>query len=144
MLVAVTFQVMNGFLRPPVEKRDPYASSHYDMDPGMIKLPRTPREVWHFSHRVTGISLLAMGIYQIQSGLNLFAANYNVASIASWFWAYVALFAASLIGLKFWIMYEEYKARRGMEAMHVDARAGNGATEGAANSELVPVQFDMS
>eukprot|EP00545_Synedropsis_sp_CCMP1620_P011349 CAMPEP_0119012874 /NCGR_PEP_ID=MMETSP1176-20130426/7671_1 /TAXON_ID=265551 /ORGANISM="Synedropsis recta cf, Strain CCMP1620" /LENGTH=628 /DNA_ID=CAMNT_0006965909 /DNA_START=166 /DNA_END=2052 /DNA_ORIENTATION=+ len=143
LLVGVTFQVMNGFLRPPVEKRDPYSASHYDMDNGWLKLPRSPREVWHFSHRVTGISMLGMGIYQIQSGLSLFAANYNVTSIAPWFWAYVGIFVFCLVSLKFWIMYEEYKARRGMEAMHVEHRSGGGST-GGASEDLVPVQFDMS
>lgn len=142
MLVGVTFQVMNGFLRPPVEKRDPYSTSHYDIDNGWIKLPRTPREVWYFSHRLTGISLLGMGIYQISSGLNLFAADFNVSSIAPWFWGYVGIFAFCLIALKFWIMYEEYKARRGMEAMHVEHRSGGSA--GGASDDLVPVQFDMS
>lgn len=142
MLVGITFQVMNGFLRPPVEKRDPYSTSHYDIDRGFIKWPRSPREVWYFSHRVTGISLLGMGIYQIVSGLDLFAANYNVSSIAPLFWGYVAIFAFCLISLKFWIMYEEYKARRGMEAMHVEHRSG--ASAGGPSDDLVPVQFDMS
>jgi hypothetical protein len=142
MLIGITFQVMNGFLRPPVEKRDPYSTSHYDIHEGFIKMPRTPREVWYFSHRLTGISLLAMGVYQIVSGLDLFAANYNVASIAPWFWGYVGIFAFSLISLKFWIMYEEYKARRGMEAMHVEHRGGG--TAGGISDDLVPVQFDMS
>jgi hypothetical protein len=147
LLVAVTFQVMNGFLRPPVEKKDPYAASHYDMDNSFIKCPRTPREVWYFSHRTTGIAMLAMGIYQIQSGLNLFARDYGVESIVSWYWGYVGLFAFCLISLKFWIMFEEYKARRGMEAMHVDHRSPGGSSAGGlshADSELVPVQFDMS
>lgn len=146
LLVCVTFQVMNGFLRPPVEKKDPYATSHYDMDNSLIKFPRSPREIWYFSHRFTGISMLAMGIYQIQSGLNLFAADFYVTSIAPWFWGYVGLFAFCLISLKIWIMFEEYKARRGMEAMHVDHRSGGGLSTGMSHtdSELVPVQFDMS
>lgn len=143
LLVGVTFQVMNGFLRPPVEKKDPYSASHYDMDNSWLKLPRSPREVWYFSHRVTGISMLGMGIYQIQSGLTLFAENYNVTSVTPWFWAYVGIFAFCLISLKLWIMYEEYKARRGMEAMHVEHRSGGGST-GGASEDLVPVQFDMS
>lgn len=148
LLVAVTFQVMNGFLRPPIEKKDPYAASHYDLDNSFIKCPRTPRQIWYACHRVTGVSMLAMGIYQIQSGMNLFARNYGVESIASWFWGYVGLFAFCLISLKFWIMFEEYKARRGMEAMHVDHRSRSGGSSAGglshADSELVPVQFDMS
>uniref|UniRef100_A0A7S1CXU1 DOMON domain-containing protein n=1 Tax=Cyclophora tenuis TaxID=216820 RepID=A0A7S1CXU1_CYCTE len=147
LLVAVTFQVMNGFLRPPVEKRnDPYAASHYDVDSGFLKFPKSPREVWYWSHRFTGVTMIGMGIFQIQSGLDMFAWNYNVESIAPWFWGYVGLFAFCLISLKFWIMFEEYKARRGMEAMHVDHRSNAGSSQGMshADSELVPVQFDMS
>lgn len=148
LLVAITFQVMNGFLRPPVEKQrnDPYAASHYDMDSGFLKLPKSPREVWYWSHRFTGVAMIGMGIFQIQSGLNLFATNYNVDSIAPWFWGYVGLFAFCLISLKFWILFEEYKARRGMEAMHVDHRSNAGSSQGMSHtdSELVPVQFDMS
>ena len=147
LLVAVTFQVMNGFLRPPVEKKnDPYAASHYDIEPGFMNMPKTPRQVWVFSHRLTGIVTISMGVYQIHSGLNAFARNYNVESIAPWFWGYVSLFAFCLVSLKFWIMFEEYKARRGMEAMHVDHRSNAGSSQGMshAESELVPVQFDMS
>ena len=48
LLVAVTFQVMNGFLRPPVEKKDPYAASHYDMDNSSMKYQTSRGDRGHF------------------------------------------------------------------------------------------------
>lgn len=45
-----------------------------------------------------------MGVYQIVNGLNLYADDFGVTSIAPWFWLYVGLFAFFLIALKVWIM----------------------------------------
>jgi hypothetical protein len=59
--------------------------------------------------------MLGMGVYQISSGLNLFAEDFGVTSVAPWFWMYVGLFAFFLISLRVWIMMEEHKARQGME-----------------------------
>uniref|UniRef100_A0A7S1UQC6 Cytochrome b561 domain-containing protein n=1 Tax=Grammatophora oceanica TaxID=210454 RepID=A0A7S1UQC6_9STRA len=144
LLIGITFQVMNGFLRPPVEKRDPYAASHYDMENSWIKLPNSPRQLWYLTHRLMAVSMLGMAIYQIQSGLRLFARDFAVTSIAPWYWGYVGLFAACLVSLKFWIMYEEYKARRNMETMHIDHRSASGSSAGGlshTDSELMPVSY---
>jgi len=147
LIVAMTFQVMNGFLRPPVEKRDPYSSNAPNYQGGgaggegetqaFFKIPRTPREIWFASHRGTGIAMLGMGIYQIQSGLDLFARNFNVESMVTWYWVYVALFGSGLISLKLWIRYEEYKARRGMETL---SASPNGSDP--QDTDALPVQFE--
>jgi len=162
LIVAMTFQVMNGFLRPPVEKRDPYSNApNYqggngggggggaggngggggaggvDDPQAFFKIPRTPREIWFSSHRLTGIAMLGMGVYQIQSGLNLFARNFNVESMVVWYWVYVTLFGSGLISLKLWIRYEEYKARRGMETL---SASPNGSDP--QDTDALPVQFD--
>jgi hypothetical protein len=117
MLVLMTFQVMNGFMRPPVEKKDPYSARHYLKGNSYLECPRTPRDIWMLCHRVSGIAMLGMGIYQISSGLNLFAQDFGVTSVAPWFWLYVGLFAFLLISLRVWIMMEEHKARQGMEVL---------------------------
>jgi len=160
LIVAMTFQVMNGFLRPPVVKRDPYGNAGggqgggggggggvagganggaggADDSQAFFKIPRTPREIWFSSHRLTGIGMLGMGIYQIQSGLNLFARNFNVESMTVWYWVYVTLFGSGLISLKLWIRYEEYKARRGMETL---SASPNGSDP--QDTDALPVQFD--
>lgn len=147
MLLFVTFQVMNGFLRPPVEKRDPYGSHQDEYEGWFSHLTRSPRAMWHLAHRSTGVGLIAFGIFQIQDGLNMFSADFNTKSLAPVFWVYVGIFAAMLVGLKLWIVYEEYKARKGMEAVtSVDQRRMGNMAAGTGidpDSELVPVQFDM-
>jgi Flp pilus assembly protein TadB len=117
MLVLMTFQVMSGFMRPPVEKKDPYSARRYVEGRSFFEIPRSPRDVWMLVHRVSGIAMLGMGMYQISSGLALFAADFDVTSIAPWFWLYVGLFAFFLISLRVWIMMEEHKARQGMEVL---------------------------
>ena len=115
-MVAITFQVMNGSMRPPVEKKDPYAARHAE-DQSCFKFPTKPRELWYFLHRMTGVGMLAMGVYQIQSGLTLYAEDFNVTSVAPWFWLYFGVFVFFLLALKAWVMLEEHKARQGMENM---------------------------
>lgn len=122
LMVLITFQVFSGFMRPPVEKK----AYHYNDGHGW-KCPRSPREIWYFCHRFSGVTMLAMGVYQIISGLNLYAEDFNVTSIAPWFWLYFGLFAFFLIALKVWIMIEEHKAREGATMMsdeHMMDQAG--------------------
>jgi len=113
LLVLMTFQVFAGFSRPPIEKK---ANDHYADGHGW-RLPSSKREVWYFIHRFSGVAMLGMGVYQITSGLDLYADDFDVTSIAPWFWLYVGLFAFFLIALKVWIMMEEHKARQGVSSM---------------------------
>lgn len=115
LMVLMTFQVFSGFSRPPVEKK----SSHYNDGHGWA-LPSSKRELWYFLHRLSGVAMLGMGVYQISSGLNLYAEDFNVTSIAPWFWLYVGLFAFFLIALKVWILLEEYKARQELRMLPSD------------------------
>eukprot|EP00544_Gedaniella_sp_CCMP2646_P015368 CAMPEP_0202501344 /NCGR_PEP_ID=MMETSP1361-20130828/35877_1 /ASSEMBLY_ACC=CAM_ASM_000849 /TAXON_ID=210615 /ORGANISM="Staurosira complex sp., Strain CCMP2646" /LENGTH=436 /DNA_ID=CAMNT_0049134059 /DNA_START=91 /DNA_END=1401 /DNA_ORIENTATION=- len=116
LMVLMTFQVFSGFSRPPVEKK----VGHYADGHGQELCPRSKRQVWYFLHRVSGVSMLAMGIYQISSGLSLYAEDFTVTSIEPWFWLYVGLFAFFLISLKVWIMMEEHKARQNVGMLSSD------------------------
>lgn len=121
LLVAMSaFQVTNGFLRPPVERKDhPPTSMHHTPPPqqvclGIFPIPRTPREAWHTTHRTTGLTALAMGIYQIQSGLRLYAMRFQTSSIVNYYWMYVGIFLVILIVLKLYVIREEDRARQGV------------------------------
>jgi len=147
LLLAVTFQVMNGFLRPPVEKRDPYTNP-YEEPGGLCSFPTSPRAFWHFTHRVIGLGLLCTGIWQMQRGLTMYAEDFGAKSVTPYFWGYVGVFGATVLIVKCWIMLEEYKARRGMEAIStVDHRGMQNvaahANGGHHDNDMVPVQFDM-
>jgi len=115
LMVLMSFQVFSGFSRPPVEKK----ANHYNDGHGW-NVPRSKREVWYFLHRFSGVSMLGMGVYQITSGLGLYAEDFNVTSIAPWFWLYVGLFAFFLIALKVWILMEEHKAREELTMLPSD------------------------
>lgn len=69
--------------------------------------------------------MLGMGMYQISSGLTLFADDFNVTSIVPWFWLYAGFFAFFLIALRVWIMMEEQKARQGMEVLSYPDEEGS-------------------
>lgn len=117
LLIFASYQVTNGFLRPPVERKDTSSSSQPPdviLLGGMIPVPRTPRELWHTLHQLTGLTVLAMGMYQVASGLNLYAMRFQTSSIAHYYWAYVGLFVLSLIALKAYVLREEDKARQGV------------------------------
>jgi hypothetical protein len=132
LFIIMIFQVTNGFTRPPVERKDAYDPNQYEHDDRIIKLPETPRQRWHLTHQVSGIVMLIMGLYQISSGLHLFAENFNSTSAAPWFWLYVGLFALLLLSLKAWLVLEEHKARRTMEQSMVGI---NNEQNGASNEE---------
>jgi hypothetical protein len=116
LMILVTVQVLNGFLRPPVERKDRSAPTPVQ-DPdilfGCIPIPGTPRETWQLIHRSSGLTALALGIYQISSGLGLYADRFGTNSGVKYFFIYVALFLASLVGLKIYVSREEDEAIRG-------------------------------
>lgn len=63
------------------------------------------RVVWEYSHRGTGILLIGTGIWQVQSGLNMYGEHYggNAASgfsVAFWFWFCVLFLVSIYAGCK--------------------------------------------
>jgi hypothetical protein len=122
LMAMSTIQVTNGFLRPPVERKDPPQGNNGMLHTlpmqrvvfGVFYVPRTPREAWHKIHRTAGLAIVAMGIYQTQSGLKLYATRFQVSSIVKYYWMYVVIFLVSLIVLKLYVIREEDRARQGV------------------------------
>jgi hypothetical protein len=141
LMGVAAFQVTNGFLRPPVERKDsPLPSQQYFM--GFFPVPRTPRETWHTTHHLIGLSALAMGIYQMQSGLKLYAMRFQVTSIVNYYWAYVGLVVLGLIVLKLYVIREEDKARRGV--LHAVSTSEPGPSEDEEHVETVGMGHTMA
>lgn len=126
LMAIAAFQVTNGFLRPPVERKDPPPGAgngmnggHSTLPPqqvlfGIFPVPRTPREAWHTTHRMMGLAALAMGMYQMQSGLKLYSMRFQTSSIVNYYWMYVGIFLISLVVLKLYVIREEDRARQGV------------------------------
>jgi len=104
LFLLVVFQTLNGFLRPPVERKDQNRTlmqgTHRDTFFGFVPVPQTQREAWQLMHRVTG--------------LGLYASRFGTSSMVRYYWIYVALFFVGIIGLKGWVLAEEDKARQGV------------------------------
>jgi hypothetical protein len=158
LLAVAAFQVTNGFLRPPVERKDPPPTSgprsgsvprtiNNNIPPqevflGIFPIPRTPREAWHTIHRMTGLAALAMGMYQMQSGLKLYAIRFQTTSIVNYYWMYVGIFVVSLIAMKLYVIREEDKARRGV--LQAVSTVEPGSYEDEPNVETVGVNHNMA
>ncbi|EED86347.1 predicted protein [Thalassiosira pseudonana CCMP1335] len=129
LLLLVSFQTANGFLRPP---REFVTDDEEDSTPGAIQRGMenklTPRRLWHLVHSVNGIFLFAMGTYQVSSGLGLFAKRYGGMDWGSVYLGYIGWVAAMIVGGRVWLKLRERKRR--MEDWKVDGSASGGGLWG--------------
>lgn len=143
LMLFITFQVMNGFFRPPVEKK---------VDSGWI--PQTPRAAWHVLHRVLGVTLLCLAFWQIQSGLLMFADRFGYRPMTNFFYAYVIVLAIACVGMKVWLVAEQDRAQLQAASLSSSINIDKGIAQQAVHkvafthgidpdSELAPVQFDL-
>jgi hypothetical protein len=115
LFLLATFQVMNGFWRPRAQRKDnirletPHASIL-----GSLPISRTPREKWQLVHRLSGMTAIPLGIYQIHSGLGLYSLQFHTTSMVRWFWLYVGACVLGLMGLRIWLLIDGDKARHGL------------------------------
>lgn len=144
LLCLATFQFINGFLRPPVQRKDNNRTEFpQDSFLGIIPIPRNPRETWQLMHRSSGLAAIAMGIYQIQSGLGLYSQRFQTQSMVMYYWIYVGVFFGSLVALKVWVYYEEEKARQGvMQAVSTTEPSAMEERQNEGPPSLAPVVLD--
>jgi len=94
MMIFTTIQVMNGFMRPPIEK-----VSIYNGEPEGI-IPRSPRAIWHAVHKCSGMLLLALSIFQVKSGLTLYSELFGTKNILPIYWTTLGIFVVSVLVIK--------------------------------------------
>jgi len=77
--------------------------------------PTTARDKWHWVHFGTAWSAVAMALYQIQSGLKLYTAEYNgghnTHTAVAVFWVWVSVLVILLLGIKFSVVRKTRKTR---------------------------------
>ena len=112
LLMLVSFQTANGFLRPP---REFVTEDEEDCTPGAIhtsdweRSKLTPRTLWHLVHRVSGIIIFALGTWQVQSGMAIYARKYNGADWGSVYLGYMGWLVFVIAAAKLWMIYKETK-----------------------------------
>jgi len=90
LMMFVSVQVMNGFMRPPVEKiAYPGAEKQW-----------SARDSWHVVHKYSGITLLILSVYQISSGLHLFSQLFGTKSLVTVYWSSVFVFLITVLAVK--------------------------------------------
>ena len=101
MMIFTTIQVMNGFMRPPIEKVSIYNGEEPE---GLI--PRSPRAIWHAVHKCSGMLLLILSVFQIKTGLTLYSEIFGTQSILPIYWTTLSVFVISVLVIKLSMMFD--------------------------------------
>jgi hypothetical protein len=109
LFIVMSWQVLIGFRRPSVEPKPEFKGEHGrlpedDLPPtccGIAK-PETPREKWHFIHRLSAILLVALALFQVPSGIKLYKYEYsndNPKAALTAYWVWVILLTSVFVGM---------------------------------------------
>jgi hypothetical protein len=112
LLLLVSFQTANGFLRPP---REFVTDDEEDSTPGAIhssvweSQKFTPRTLWQLVHRCVGIVIFALGTWQVRSGLAIYARKFSTADYGGVYLGYIGWLVLVIGGAKFYMNIQERK-----------------------------------
>lgn len=112
LLLLVSFQTANGFLRPPREFITDDADDH---TPGAIHRNNskslTTRTIWYLSHAGAGLLIFALGTYQVHSGMDLFSKRFGSTDWGPVYLGYIFLIVIAIAGGKIWLKCRERKSK---------------------------------
>jgi hypothetical protein len=110
LLLLISFQTANGFLRPP---REFITNDENDTTPGAVFRPNAndrgirPRMFWYLAHVMSGLFIFALGAYQVQSGLGLYAKRFGTSDWGSAYIVYICSLAGAILAAKLWMAWKE-------------------------------------
>ena len=112
LLLLVSFQTCNGFLRP---HREFITEDEDDTLPGTIpssdweRIKFTSRTLWYLIHRITSVVIFGCGTWQITSGIAIYARKYNGTDWGSIYLGYVGFLVFVIGATKRWIVHKDKK-----------------------------------
>eukprot|EP00986_Skeletonema_menzelii_P006467 scaffold2469_cov149-Skeletonema_menzelii.AAC.2 len=113
LLLLVSFQTANGFLRPP---REFITDDLNDHTPGAIHRSQmkslTTRTLWYLSHAGCGLLIFALGTYQVHSGMGLFSKRFGTTDWGSVYLGYIFSVIIVIIGGKIWLKVRERRSKQ--------------------------------
>jgi hypothetical protein len=152
LLLLISFQTANGFLRPP---REFITDDEHDSTPGAIHRNDTKsfttRTIWYLTHAGTGLFIFSLGTYQVYSGMGLFSRNYNTSNWGSVYLGYIFWIVLLITGGKIWFKLKQGKMRRNAFEMQLK-RGGSdevrssyydGDDSSSVSDELGSLQFQQ-
>ena len=123
LLMIVSFQAANGFLRPPREFVDGVPSpTDGGVGFGVGGVPTlrsrmdafafrpTLRGLWRLVHKSTGLLVFGLGAYQVRGGLGLYAGRYGTPDYGDAFVWYVCWLVGVVGFAKFWTVWSRRKS----------------------------------
>ena len=139
LLLMVSFQVANGFLRPPREfvpedDGDVYGDDEDNV--GKTGGCLSARKTWHFVHGLGGMAIFGLGAYQVHSGLGLFARRYAVTDWGDVYLGYIGWVAAVLLIGKAFVMWKHSRMRAVQREVQMRGR------EWDPENDLTNAQFE--
>uniref|UniRef100_A0A7S2WNA4 Cytochrome b561 domain-containing protein n=1 Tax=Eucampia antarctica TaxID=49252 RepID=A0A7S2WNA4_9STRA len=148
LMIIITFQVVNGFLRPAVERTsDPTSTEKNSKNKSFLKT--TPRQMWQLTHSILGVIMVGVVFYQLGNGYDMFSNDFTVTSLVPYFYVYIGIMLLTFAVIKVWMLYEEYDAERNSSGVNSFApeqkRMANEATSRGIcpDSDLAPIQFSI-
>lgn len=112
LLLLISFQTANGFLRPP---REFITNDENDATPGAVFRPNAndrgirQRMLWYSVHVVSGSFIFGLGAYQVQSGLGLYAKRFGTADWGLAYIVYICFVPGAIVAGKSWVVWKEQK-----------------------------------
>ena len=111
ILFLSTLQVVVGYFRPHMEKNeeplrvaDVVTRTFKSLGAGSI------RAMWEVAHKFVGLTLLALSLWQMDTGIYLFYLNFGV-SYRQAYWVWIGCFWAVVLLLKVWA-YKRWRMNR--------------------------------
>jgi hypothetical protein len=149
LLLLMSFQVANGFLRPP---REFITNDENDSTPGAIFRPKAndriigPRMIWYWVHIMSGFILICIGSYQVQSGLGLYAKRFGTFDWSSAYIVYTCSLAGLILAGKSWMVLKERKERKIVQDLSSpEIQMGRGSKKvGYGGDDLTVAHWDTA
>ena len=144
LLMLISFQTANGFLRPP---REFITDDEDDQTPGAILRSTmndkgiSARTLWTLVHRVSGLTIFALGIYQVKSGLHLFSQIYGTMDWSTVYIGYICWLVGIIVCIKLWMIYKAYKIKK-RDNMALEMGLGRGSNGYDPESDLTVARWE--
>ncbi len=90
LLILTSVQVFNGMFRP---------------NKAHVQLPRDRkiRNTWKVIHRVIGLIILCLGLFQVGDGLNMFSTDYNTVNVAPLYFVLLITSIFLVLSARLWL-----------------------------------------
>lgn len=90
LLILTSVQVFNGMFRP---------------NKARVQLPqeRKVRNTWKVIHRLIGLIILCLGLFQVGDGLSMFSRDYNTINVAPLYFVLLIISIILVLGARLWL-----------------------------------------